>query len=760
LHPAATYRVQVRPDFPLKATAELVDYLADLGVSHLYTAPLLTAAPGSGHGYDVVDHGQVSAALGGEHGRLELKAALDAAGLGLVIDIVPNHAGVAVPAANPTWWDVLRRGRSSEFARFYDIDWSRGRLLLPVLADEPDALEKLTVEDSPDGRELRYFDRRYPIADGTGEGTAREVHDRQHYELVAWTRGDSELGYRRFFSIVDLAGLRVEDPEVFEATHREILRWYAEGGVQGIRVDHPDGLRDPGDYLQRLHEAAPDAWIVVEKILEPGEQLPRWPVAGTTGYDALAEVCGLFVDPSTEAFFDTLDHHLTGAETSWQDLVHRTKSQVATVQLAAELARMCRLVPDVEAAPSALAELAACFPVYRSYLPFGTRHLAQARSEAGRRRPALIGVLDELTARLRHPDDELAVRFQQYTGAVMAKGVEDTAFYRWTRFTARNEVGNDPSKFAVHPDEFHRRAEQRRHQWPAGMTALSTHDTKRSEDVRARLAVLSELPGDWTEVVRRWVLAAPLPDPALAHLIWQAAVGAWPIERERLGAYGLKAARESGAFTTWQRPDAGFEAALREMVDRIYDDPALHGEVADFAASITPPGWSNSLGQKLVQLAMPGVPDTYQGTELWDFSLVDPDNRRPVDFAVRRELLGRLDDGWQPPIDDTGAAKLLVTSRTLRLRRQRPELFAGYQRVFADGRVRDHVVAFDRGGVVAVATRLPVGLSRHGGWQDTSLSLDGHTWTEVFTNTSYGGSRLAVADLLHTYPVALLVREQ
>ncbi|MEU4218652.1 malto-oligosyltrehalose synthase [Actinoplanes sp. NPDC026623] len=758
--PSATYRVQVRPDFPLKATAELADYLADLGVSHLYTAPLLTAVPGSEHGYDVVDHGRVAPALGGEPGRLALKEALDAAGLGLVIDIVPNHAGVAAPAANPTWWDVLRRGQASEFAKFYDIDWSRGRLLLPVLADEPDALEKLTIEDSPEGRELRYFDRRYPIADGTGEGTPREVHDRQHYELVNWTRGDSELGYRRFFAIVDLAGLRVEDPEVFEATHREILRWYAEGAVQGIRVDHPDGLRDPGEYLHRLHEAAPDAWIVVEKILEPGEQLPRWPVDGTTGYDALSEVCGLFVDPGTEAFFDTLDHHLTGAETSWQDLVHRTKLQVATFQLAAELARMCRLVPDIEAAPSALAELAACFPVYRSYLPFGTRHLAEARSEAGRRRPALIGVLDQLTARLRRPDDELAVRFQQYTGAVMAKGVEDTAFYRWTRFTARNEVGNDPSKFSVPPRVFHDRAEERQHRWPAGMTTLSTHDTKRSEDVRARLAVLSELPGDWTEVVRRWVRAAPLPDPALAHLIWQAAVGAWPIERDRLRAYALKAARESGAFTTWQRPDEAFETALRELVDRIYDDPTLHGEVAGFAASITPAGWSNSLGQKLVQLTMPGVPDTYQGTELWDFSLVDPDNRRPVDFDLRRDLLGRIDDGWQPPVDPTGAAKLLVTSRTLRLRRNRPELFTGYRPAFADGRIRDHVLAFDRGGVVAVATRLPVGLSRHGGWHDTSLSLDGHTWTEVFTNTSYGGSRLAVADLLHTYPVALLVREQ
>ncbi|HEV8568347.1 MAG TPA: malto-oligosyltrehalose synthase [Actinoplanes sp.] len=753
--PTATYRVQVRPEFPLKSTAELADYLADLGVSHLYTAPLLAATPGSEHGYDVVDHSRVNPEIGGEDGRRELSAALRAAGLGLVVDIVPNHAGVAVPAANPAWWDVLKRGRDSPFADWFDIDWSRGRLLIPVLADEPDALDKLTVS----GDELHYFDKRYPIAEGTGGGTPQEVHDRQHYELVNWTRGDAELNYRRFFAIVDLAGLRVEDPEVFEATHAEILRWYREGSVQGIRVDHPDGLRDPGEYMRRLHDAARDAWLVVEKILEPEEDLPPWPVAGTTGYDALAEICGVFVDPTTEAFFDTLDHHLTGGETSWQDLVHQTKCHVATTLLDAELARLSRLIPEVDAAPRALAELAACFPVYRSYLPFGSRHLARARAEAGRRRPALIPALDQLTGRLRNASDELAVRFQQYTGAVMAKGVEDTAFYRWTRFTARNEVGNDPSKFGVSPDEFHEAAAERQRRWPAGMTTLSTHDTKRSEDVRARLAVLSELPGDWTEVVRRWVRIAPLPDPSLAHLIWQAAVGAWPISRERLQAYALKAAREAGVATTWQHPNERFESALRAMVDRVYDDPALHREVADFAASITPPGWSNSLGQKLVQLTMPGVPDTYQGTELWDYSLVDPDNRRPVDFGVRRELLGRIDEGWQPPIDHSGAAKLLVTSRTLRLRRRRPELFTEYRPVFADGMVADHVLAFDRGGVVAVATRLPVGLSRHGGWFDTTLSLDSHSWTEVFTNSSYGGSRLAVADVLHSYPVALLVKE-
>ncbi|MER7475639.1 malto-oligosyltrehalose synthase, partial [Micromonospora sp. NPDC000018] len=687
----ATYRVQVRPGFDLEATAGLADYLADLGVTHLYSAPLLTATPGSAHGYDVVDHRAVNPELGGEAGRRRLLRALRAAGLGLVVDIVPNHAGVAVPAANPAWWDVLRRGRESAYADWFDIDWDRGRLLLPVLADDPDALDDLKLADG----ELRYHEHRFPVADGTvgaldadQHASAREVHDRQHYELVSWRRGDAELTYRRFFAVSDLAGLRVEDPAVFAATHEQVLRWAAAGEADGIRVDHPDGLRDPAGYLARLRAAAPAAWLVVEKILEYGEELPDWPVDGTTGYDALAAVCGLFVDPDAEADFTALDTRLTGRRTSWEDLTHHTKLAAANRLLSAELTRLAALAPDVdrEAARAALAELAAAFPVYRGYPPEGARHLAAARAEAGRRRPDLAGALDALTRRLRDPDDELAKRFPQFTGAVMAKGVEDTAFYRWSRFVALNEVGGSPAHFGTPPAEFHRFAAARQVRWPASMTTVSTHDTKRSEDVRARLAVLSELPGRWADLVTRWTARAPLPDPAFAHLLWQTAVGAWPIERERLHAYAEKAAREASLATSWTDPDPAFERAVHATVDAMYDDHALHAELTAFAAEITPAGWSNSLGQKLVQLAMPGVPDTYQGTELWDNSLVDPDNRRPVDFAVRRQLLADLDAGRLPRVDAGGAAKLLVVSRTLRLRRDRPELFTGYRPVPAHGR--------------------------------------------------------------------------
>ncbi|MFF0234033.1 malto-oligosyltrehalose synthase [Micromonospora sp. NPDC005254] len=752
--PQATYRVQVRLGYDLDATAGILDYLADLGVSHLYSAPLLAATPGSAHGYDVVDHRTVNPELGGEAARQRLLRALREKRLGLVVDIVPNHAGVAVPPANPAWWDVLRRGRDSSYADWFDIDWDRGRLLLPVLADDPAALDDLKVVDG----ELRYHEHRFPVADGTGDGSAREVHDRQHYELISWRRGDAELTYRRFFAIAGLAGLRVEDPAVFAATHELILRWAAAGEVDGIRVDHPDGLRDPAGYLARLREAAPDAWLVVEKILEYGEELPDWPVDGTTGYDALAAVNGLFIDPDAEGDFTALDTRLAGHHTSWQDLTHTTKLAAATTLLAAELTRLAALAPEVptEQARAALAELAAAFPVYRGYPPHGARYLAAARSEAGRRRPDLTGALDAVTRRLRDPDDELAMRFPQLTGAVMAKGVEDTAFYRWTRFVALNEVGGSPAHFGVPPAEFHRFAAARQVRWPASMTTLSTHDTKRGEDVRARLAVLSELPDRWAEQVTTWMEYAPLPDPSFAHLLWQTAVGAWPIERERLHAYAEKAAREAAASTSWADPDPGFEQAMHAVIDRMYDDPSLHDELTELAAAITPAGWCNSLGQKLIQLTMPGVPDTYQGTELWDNSLVDPDNRRPVDFDVRREMLARLDGGWRPPVDTDGAAKLLVVSRTLRLRRAHPELFTGYRPVPAHGPAGRHVVAFDRGGAIAVATRLPLGLARAGGWRDTALSLGVNEVKDLFTGRVYSGGETSLDNLLADYPVALL----
>ncbi|HKD98981.1 MAG TPA: malto-oligosyltrehalose synthase, partial [Micromonosporaceae bacterium] len=663
--------MQVRPGFGLDSTGGVVGYLGRVGVSHLYSAPLLEAAPGSAHGYDVVDPTRVRSELGGAAGLARLVEELRGVGLGLVVDVVPNHVGVAVAAANPAWWSVLRDGERSPYARWFDIDWRRGPLVLPVLADDG-AVRDLVV----DGDELRYFEHRFPVAPGTGGGSAREVHARQHYRLVAWRRGNSELNYRRFFAVSGLAGVRVEDPEVFADTHAEILRWVSEGLVDGIRVDHPDGLRDPGGYLRRLREAAPGVWLVVEKILEHGEELPAdWPVDGTTGYDALREVCGVFVDPAAEASF--------AVARGLGDIVYECKLAAATGLLATELTRLERLAPDVPGMRDALAQIAARLPVYRTY-PDGTgrEHLDAALAGTREKHPEAV---DALTPLLTDPLSELGERFAQYTGAVMAKGVEDTAFYRFNRFVALNEVGGAPDRFGLSVDEFHDAAARRQRKWPAGMTTLSTHDTKRGEDVRARLAVLAEIPDEWHATVSRWAAAAPLDDADLASLLWQTVVGAWPIERERLHAYALKAAREAAASTAWDDPDEAFEERMRALVDSVYDDPAVRADIDAFVVRLTRPGWSNSLGQKLVQLTMPGVPDVYQGTELWENSLVDPDNRRPVDFEARSALLERLDTGWLPPVDPTGAVKLLVTSRALRLRRDRPELFNGYARVDASG---------------------------------------------------------------------------
>ena len=763
--PRSTYRIQVTASFDLDATAGIVDYLATLGVTCLYTSPLLTAAPGSQHGYDVVDHRAADPARGGEAGRLRLAAALRSRGLGLVLDVVPNHMGVADPAANPAWWDVLRLGPRSAYERWFDIDWSRGRLLLPVLADSPDALDDLRLEDG----ELRYFDNRFPLAPGTETLTdAHKAHDHQHYELISWRRGSTEHNYRRFFAISGLAALRVEDPAVFDAAHAEVLRWMAAGDVDGLRVDHPDGLTDPRGYLERLagHANAaasaagrPGTWIVVEKILEPGEELPGWPVAGTTGYDALPEVDGVLVDPAGEAPFTELDIRLTGVRTSWPDLVHECKLDVATGMLRAETLRLAALARDVPDAQAALAELLACFPVYRSYLPEGTEHLAAAVEAARDRRPDLAAAVDLLHPRLADPADPLAVRFQQTSGAVMAKGVEDTAYYRWTRFVALNEVGGDPDRFGLPLPEFHRALARRQQRHPAGMTTLSTHDTKRSGDVRARLAVLAELPDVWAAAVERWSALAPPPDGALGHLLWQSAVGAWPLTGARLHEYIEKAIREARTRTSWNDPDKAFEAAMHQVVDAVLAPGALRSEVEDMVSRIAPSGWSNSLTGTLVQLTMPGVPDTYQGAELWDLSLVDPDNRRPVDFAERRALLSRVDGGWQPPVDSSGAAKLLVVSRALRLRRDRPELFTGYQPVLAAGPAADHAVAFSRGGAVTVGTRLPARLERDGGWRDTVLPLPDGRWSDVLTGRTPDGGEVAVAELLRTYPVALLTEE-
>ncbi|MQA32029.1 malto-oligosyltrehalose synthase [Modestobacter roseus] len=761
--PSGTYRLQVTADFTLDDAASVAGYLADLGVSHAYSSPLLRSAAGSTHGYDTTDHGHIDEPRGGRAGLDRFVAQLHEHGLGLVLDLVPNHMGVADAHESGWWWDVLQHGRDSAHAGAVDIDWDfgGGKVRIPTLgsADDVSALEVI------DG-ELRYYDNRFPIAPGTEGGTPQEVHSRQHYELVDWRRADDQLNYRRFFAINTLAGLRVEDPEVFRATHALVVELVENGAVDALRIDHPDGLADPKGYLDALAAATGSRWTVVEKILEPGEELPdSWQTAGTTGYDALAEVDEVLVDPAGEPAFTALDTELAGRRVDYAQLVHDCKREVTDGMLGSEVARLQRIIGDLSGVPAeqvteGLAELLASFPVYRSYLPDGRAHLDETVAAVKVRRPDLTAAVDALHPLLGSAGTELATRFEQTSGPVMAKGVEDSAYYRWARFVALNEVGGDPARFGSTVAEFHDAQRHRAERRPESMTTLSTHDTKRSEDVRARLAVLAEIPGEWAGLVRGWLGRHPLADRSLAHLVWQNLVGAWPLSRERAHAYVEKAAREAGTSTTWTNPVPEFEDQLHALVDAAFDDATTHAEIERFVARIAPSGWSNSLSQKLLQLTIAGVPDVYQGTELWDFSLVDPDNRRPVDYDLRRRLLARLDEGWVPPVDAEGAAKLLVVSRALRHRREHPEAFAGYAPVQATGSAADHAVAFDRGGVVTVATRLPVRLAGTG-WGDTGLALPTGAWRDLLTGTRVvsdaGGVR--AAELLAQLPVALLVRD-
>ncbi|WP_282819663.1 malto-oligosyltrehalose synthase [Curtobacterium flaccumfaciens] len=771
--PASTYRLQVSADFDLDAARDLVDYVHDLGADWLYLSPVLQAESGSNHGYDVVDHTRVDTDRGGDQAMRALAEAAHAVGLGVIVDVVPNHVGVATPESNPWWWSLLELGQGSPVAWAFDVDWEAGdgKLRVPVLDDR--LLDAITL-DTPDAERpvLRVGETAYPTAPGTVHDgdTVETVHDRQHYAFVHWKRADHDLNYRRFFAVNTLAAIRVEEPEVFAASHGVIGGWFRDGLVDGLRIDHPDGLYDPAGYLQDLAELTGAAYTLVEKILEPGEQLPSsWPVDGTTGYDALGVLDRVFVDPAGEQALTAA----SGAEpTDWQQLTHDTRRGIADGILGSEVERLARLLAPSAATETitherivdAVAEIVASFDVYRTYLPEGAHHLITALERAAEARPDLDDVIDRIAPALVDPTNAAAVRLQQTSGMVMAKGVEDTAFYRTSRLSSLSEVGGDPSVFAVSVADFHQAQRERLGSWPHTMTTLTTHDTKRSEDTRARIAVLAELGDEWAATLERLQSLVPLQDRVFADLLWQAIVGARPASRERLHAYAEKASREAGDSTTWTEPDEAFEQQMHAIVDAAFDDPDVVAVLDALDEQIDAAGWSNGLAQKLVQLTAPGVPDVYQGTEFWDRSLVDPDNRRPVDYAERRHVLAELDgpddDGPEdlPAIGIDGAAKLLVTTRALRIRRDHPELFTRYLELEATGSAADHVIAFDRGGAVTIATRLPIGLDRVGGWGDTLVHAVPVERIDLLTGRHVPADRgIPLADLLTTYPVALLV---
>jgi (1->4)-alpha-D-glucan 1-alpha-D-glucosylmutase len=830
--PRATYRLQFNCDFTLAQARALVSYLDELGVSHIYASPLLKAVPGSRHGYDICDFQELNPELGTQDDFSELHDELARHRMGLILDVVPNHMGID-GRNNRWWWDVLEHGLASRFARCFDIDWQapdprlRGKVAMPILTERyHEALLRGTIRlaEADGSLCLHYADRTLPVspesvsallrratasARGNQAGALRtavsEVNNNlqaldefiqmQNYLLMTWRNGPAALNYRRFFTIASLAGVRIEDEWVFNQSFALVKQWLDKGWVHGLRVDHADGLRHPEQFLRRLREMAPQAWVVVEKILEPEEPLNRrWPVDGTTGYDFLNSLNGIFIDPQGEKPLTDFYAEFTGEALDYPALARVKKHMIIHDQFAAETSRLTDLLVHISARHwecrdftraelrDAWTELATCLPVYRTYAGAGgdpevskrdARLLHAAAALARKHRPDLPGelfdFLDELLSFRRRGEleDDFVLRFQQLTGPIMAKAVEDTAFYCYARFAALNEVGGDPGRFGLSVPGFHQWCQRRQNLWPGSMAATATHDSKWGGDVRARLALLSERPKQWTEAVRRWSKMNDAkrgrnwPDRKTEYLFYQALVGAWPLAKDRVLAYMQKAAREAKEHTRWSQPEAGFEEALQSFVNDAMDDSYFMAEVGQFVTPLLDLGWINSLSQTLVKLTATGVPDIYQGAELWDPSLADPDNRRPIDFALRGQLLAEskrlsAEEAWRRR--ESGLPKLWLIWKVLDFRRRFPAFFGNrgaYEALVVVGAKAAHVLAYTRGGGAVIVVPRLVG-SFNGDWADTNVELPAGRWKNVLTDSRVANGSMNL--LTYCFPVALLAR--
>lgn len=844
----ATYRLQFRSGMTFAKAAELVPYLADLGVSHLYASPIFAAVPGSTHGYDVVDHQQFDPGLGGEEGFRLLSEAMRDHGLGLLLDIVPNH--MAAHTANPWWHDLLTHGQDSAYAHCFDIDWRAPRLLLPLLA-EPygEALAaghfSLVWHQQSDEVQFRYRDLHLPLHPASlgvvcganlDRRTAVErvnrnpellhaLHEAQVWRLAHWRLARAALSYRRFFEITDLVGVRVEDPRVFAAVHALPLRLLREGSVDRLRIDHIDGLADPKTYLFRLREASGRHSALVEKILGPEEGLPEdWACAGTTGYEMGAMLTALQVDPAGEPILTEAWCRFTGAGADYAAALRAAKRQILTDNLAAELTALVGMMTQIAAEDTAsrdlpadslrkaIIELLIALPVYRTYIDTGgpsqrdRRLLLQAAREvvSDRRiedRRALGFIVNLLLQPVKEDPWHGGVRrtfiqrFQQTSGPLMAKAVEDTLFYRFNRLIALNEVGAEPVRFGLDSDRFHEAMRRRQAQGAGALSATATHDTKRGEDARARLAVLSEMPSAWAEAVERWRAAASplwpasrdsgLPDRSVEWLFYQALLGAWPPElaldneaglqdlAERSVGFMIKAMREAKEHTSWTAPNRAYERGVEVFVRGLFS-PAQRPLLRDIRATIAQTetaGVVNSLAQLTLKLTLPGVPDIYQGTELYDFSMVDPDNRRPVDFVRRMHLLEeakaltatQVIERWRE-----GLPKLWLLTRLLGLRQARRALFQDgrYEPLRVEGDEAQHVLAFSRSlpdsRLVVAVPRLVL---RHllpgqlawspGAFARTFLCLSSGSVLRMLSGRRVPDGRIALDRLWRDFPVAV-----
>ena len=727
----ATYRFQFHEGFTFADAEALVPYLDDLGISHVYASPVTTAAPGSTHGYDVVDPTTINPELGGETAFRALVAALKARGMGMVIDIVPNHMGVAGDS-NAWWQDVLRHSQNSEHAAVFDIDW-RERVVLPVLgAPLPEALANgdLALEQH-EGRwtVVAYGEHRFPVRDADQADAdtmpLADLLERQHYRLAYWRVANDELNWRRFFSINELAGVRIEDPAVFATTHALYFRLHDEGLIDGVRIDHVDGLTDPIGYTRRLRERlGRDAWIVVEKILAAGEPQPLgWGVDGTSGYDFMEQVAALLHDPAGAEALGGLWEEVSGRSASFEPEEFQARQDLLSWQFAGQLdacvAAFHAAAPDGVTAAMlrrAIERLLWVFPVYRTYGPDAPDSDAAIRAEARARVEELIPpgeahvvdlVLSWLAGDGGAATAEAVRRFQQLSAPIAAKAVEDTGFYRYGRLLSRNDVGFDAERMGMSPAEFHALMEARARDVPRAMLTTATHDHKRGEDTRARLAAVTTRTDAWRAAVLEWLERDDGGvDDADRYMLFQTLVGAWPGEGatpefvERVTAWQQKALREAKLRSSWEAPDVEYEAAAAALVAALPDDPAACALLARTVAMLEDTAQANSLAQVLLRYTAPGVPDLYQGTEFADLSLVDPDNRRPVDYAGRRTAL-----------QARTSRKLQLIADLLRLRRDDPALFAAGDYAPADvtGPDAAHVLAFERrhgGRVLRVAVAL------------------------------------------------------
>ncbi len=879
VNPLASYRVQFHPGFGFDDVAKLTGYLSELGITHVYCSPYLQAAPGSQHGYDVMDPRRVNSELGGAAAHARMCAALHEHRMGQLLDIVPNHMAISGPG-NPWWWDVLENGPSSTYASYFDVEWEppetrlRNSVLLPVLgAQYGRVLEAGEIQLAREGAAfiIRYYEHKFPIAPRSlpaifepaasrcgseelafiadslsqlplataldhaslsrrhrdkavvGKLIARLLdenprcaaaideaieqinHDpvalhglleRQNFRLAYWRAAGRDLGYRRFFDINTLVGLRMEDPRVFADTHELVLQWLAAGELDGVRIDHIDGLRDPEQYLERLRAASSEAWLVVEKILEHGEELPgSWPVDGTTGYDFLNQVLGIFIDPVAEKRLTELYRDFTGDTADFETVVRDKKDLIMREVLGSDLNRLTAMFVDVcERQPlyrdftrhelhEALKAVAIRFQVYRTYFRPGSEktgpeeehYVREAVRLAKEDRPDLDSELMDFLGDillLRSPgqlETELALRFQQFTGPVMAKAVEDTAFYCFNRFVCLNEVGGDPGKFGTSIEQFYRACAERQRRWPRALLATSTHDTKRSEDVRARLALLSEIPDEWERAVRHWARLnqsrwnGAAPDRNVEYLLYQTLVGAWPIEQERVLRYIEKAIREAKRHTSWTTPNTEYERGVLDFVARVLDDREFIDNLERFVATLISPGRTNSLAQLLLKLTAPGVPDIYQGSELWHFALVDPDNRQPVNYEAARALLDELkkDSSEIMRRSDEGVPKLWVIQQALAVRRRCAQAFGpdgSFTPMWARGARAEHAVAFCRGNkIITLVPRLIIKLAND--WRNTTIEMPRGDWRNPFTDERWQGGEAAVSSLLAKFPVCLLTRD-